>query len=78
MVIISQIQEFLEIRDIPHDKRKLMMASFSEISKDEQRDREIELHKSVAKFLPEKASINKQIFTFIYKKIFEKIENFKR
>lgn len=33
-IITSQIEEFLKARDIDLDKQKLMLASFSEISKD--------------------------------------------
>lgn len=44
-VITSQIEEFLKARKIDIDKQKLMLASFSEISKDKQRDELTENHK---------------------------------
>jgi len=72
--IVEQIKEFLIAREIPHEKQKLMLASFSEISKDIQRDELTELDKEVSKSLEENASINKQIFTFIYKNIFLSID----
>ena len=73
--IVNQIKEFLTAREIPLDKQNLMLASFSEISKDSQRDEPTELDKEVAKLiLEEKASSNKQIFTFIYHNIFLSID----
>lgn len=75
--IIKQIEEFLRSRKISEDKIKLMLASFSEISKDSQRDENIENDKEVGKFLNGKSSTNKQIFTFIYHTIFTKIDSFK-
>lgn len=72
--ILNQIKEFLTFRDIPIDKQSLMLSSFSEISKDAQRDEITELDKEVSKQLKEKASSNKQIFTFIYHNIFLSID----
>jgi len=72
--IVEQIKEFLIARDIPPEKQKLMLASFSEISKDAQRDELTELDKEVSKLLEEDASSNKQIFTFIYNNIFLSID----
>lgn len=72
--IVNQIQEFLKSRDIPTDKQNLMLASFSEISKDSQRDELTELDKEVSKLIDGRASINKQIFTFIYYNIFLSID----
>jgi len=72
--IINQITEFLIARDIPEDKRKLMLSSFGEISKDAQRDELTELDKEVSKILEGKSSTNKQIFTFIYHNIFLSID----
>ena len=51
-----------------------MLSSFSEISKDSQRDEPTDLDKEVSKFLKENASSNKQIFTFIYHNIFLSID----
>jgi type I restriction-modification system DNA methylase subunit len=72
--IVSQIREFLVAREIPAEKRSLMLASFSEISKDVQRDEITSLDKEVAKLLDSDASSNKQIFTFIYHNIFLSID----
>lgn len=76
--IINKISAFLKFKNIPTEKRKLMLASFSEISKDVERDKPAELDKEVAKDLSIKSSTNKQIFTFIYKNIYKKIENYQR
>lgn len=75
--IILQIEEFLRARNIPSEKVDLMLASFAEISKDKQRDQLTELDDEVSKRLQAKSSTNKQIFTFIFKSIFAKIDSFK-
>ena len=72
--IINQIKEFLTSRNIPFDKRDLMLSSFSEISKDSQRDEKTQLEKEVSKIMNENASATKQIFTFIYNNIFLSID----
>ena len=72
--IVNQIKEFLTARKIPIDKQNLMLASFSEISKDVQRDELTDLDKEVSKLLDSTASSNTQIFTFIYYNIFLSID----
>jgi type I restriction-modification system DNA methylase subunit len=52
-----------------------MMASFNEINKDIDRDKKIELDTIVGKLLPDLASVNKQIFTYIYENIFLSIDS---
>lgn len=74
MQITNQIKEFLIARRIPDNKRNLMLASFSEISKDVQRDEATTLDKEISKFISGNASTNKQIFTFIYHHIFLSID----
>lgn len=74
--IITHIEEFLKARNIEQTKRELMLASFSEISKNKQRDIPVAVDSFVSKYLPTLSSINKQIFTFIYYNIFEKIDGF--
>ncbi len=70
----NQIREFLNAREIPLDKQNLMLASFSEISKDVQRDELTKLDKEVSKLLEWDSSTNKQIFTFIYHNIYLSID----
>jgi len=72
--IVDQIKEFLTFRNIPPEKQSLMLSSFSEISKDAQRDEITELDKEVSKLIEVDASANKQIFTFIYQNIFLSID----
>lgn len=72
--IVNQIKEFLIAREIPIEKRNLMLASFSEISKDVQRDEKVKLDKEISKLIDGDASSNKQIFTFIYNNIFLSID----
>lgn len=74
VIIVNQIQEFLTARQINQDKKELMLASFSEISKDKQRDETTKNDKEVAKFLERESSTNKQIFTFIYEYIYKQID----
>ena len=72
--IVNQVKEFLTAREIPSDKQNLMLSSFSEISKDAQRDEKTDLDKEISKLIDGKASSNKQIFTFIYHNIFLSID----
>lgn len=72
--IVNQIKEFLISKGIPADKQALMLASFSEISKDSQRDELTSLDKEVSRLIDGQASTNKQIFTFIYNNIFLSID----
>jgi type I restriction-modification system DNA methylase subunit len=72
--VVNQVKEFLVAREIPSDKQSLMLASFSEISKDAQRDEKTTLDKEVSKLIDGNASSNKQIFTFIYHNIFLSID----
>lgn len=73
-LIVDQIKSFLSARGIVSEKSDLMLASFSEISKDSQRDELIDLDKEVSKLIEKRASVNKQIFAFIYEYIFKQID----
>ena len=73
---LDQIEEFLKSRGISEQKYQLMLSSFSQISKDEQRDEPMENDKEVAKLLSKPSSTNKQVFTFIYENIFKSIDGF--
>lgn len=72
--ILNQIKEYLNNKKIKENKKNLMLSSFSEISKDSQRDEKTELDKSVAKLIKGAASSNKQIFTFIYEFVYKQID----
>lgn len=72
--IENQIKEFLTAKNIPIEKQNLMLSSFGEIAKDIQRDELEILDKEVSKLIDGKASINKQIFTYIYHNIFLSID----
>lgn len=74
-IIVNQIEEYLTAKNIPQDKRKLMLASFAEISKDRQRDMPAELKKQAASLIKQQASCNKQIFTYIYEYIYRQIDS---
>ena len=73
--IVNQIENYLTLKEIPQDKKNLMMASFKEINKDTDRDKKIELDTIIGKLLPDLASVNKQIFTYIYENIFLSIDS---
>lgn len=73
-LIVEQIEEYLNKKKIKDEKKKLMLSSFSEISKDNQRDEPTENNKEVAKLLKEESSCNKQVFTFIYEYVFKQID----
>jgi len=73
--IVTQIENYLTLKMIPQDKKNLMMASFKEINKDADRDRKIELDAIIGNLLPDLASVNKQIFTYIYENIFLSIDS---
>lgn len=73
-LIVEQIDSFLTERGIEKSKRDLMLSSFGEISKDSQRDEKTELDKEVAKLINGQASVNKQIFVFIYEYIYKQID----
>ncbi|MER0123592.1 class I SAM-dependent DNA methyltransferase [Streptococcus sp. ZJ93] len=72
--IVDQIESFLDERAIDSEKKKLMLSSFGEISKDSQRDELADNDKEVAKLIDGKSSVTKQIFTFIYEYIFKSID----
>lgn len=73
-LIVDQIESFLTERGIEKEKRDLMLASFGEISKDSQRDEKTVLDKEVSKLIDGQASVNKQIFIFIYEYIYKQID----
>ena len=74
-LIVTQIENYLKLKQIPQEKLNLMMASFKEINKDTDRDTKTELDAIIGKLLPENASVNKQIFTYIYENIFLSIDS---
>ncbi len=74
-IIVTQIENYLKLKSIPHNKVALMMASFKDINKDQDRDIPVELDKIIESHLPSKSSVNKQIFTFIYENIFLSIDS---
>lgn len=74
-IIVTQIENYLKLKTIPQNKINLMMSSFKEINKDRDRDKKINLDDIVGKLLPSLASVNKQIFTYIYENIFMSIDS---
>lgn len=74
ILITNQIRDYLKQKQIIQEKVDLMLSSFSEISKDNQRDEPTELDKLVGKLLEKEASTNKQIFTYIFNNIYMSID----
>lgn len=74
-IIVNQIEEYLISKNIPQDKRKLMLASFWEICKDPQRDIPTEPREHAENLIKGLASCNKQIFTYIYVYIYRQIDS---
>ena len=68
-LITNQIKEYLKQKQINQEKVDLMLSSFIEISKDNQRDEPTDLDKLIAKLLDKESSTNKQIFTYIFNNI---------
>lgn len=77
-IIVDRINYYLIYKNIEEEKRKLMLSSFSEISKDSHRDRKSPLAEEVRNLLENNASPNKQIFTFIFKNIYKVIQKMSR
>lgn len=74
--ITDRIAAYLDTKVEDDYKRDLMIKSFKEIDKDKQRDTERQPEKEVAKLINGNASINKQIFTYIYENIYTQIDGF--
>lgn len=72
--IVGHIKTFLRSRGIERNKKELMLASFNEIRKDPQRDELVDCDKAVSQLIKGQASINKQIFVFIYEYIYKSID----
>ncbi|MBC1623447.1 N-6 DNA methylase [Listeria welshimeri] len=73
--VVDQIEEYLKLKNIPSNKRSLMLSSFKNtISLDADRDIPIEVHKEVSSLIDGKASITRQIFEYIYQYVFLSID----
>lgn len=73
--IVNQIKEYLAQKEIPQEKRNLMLGSFRDsISLDTDRDIPTDLDKQVSILLKEKSSVTKQVFKYIYENVFLSID----
>lgn len=73
--VVKQITKYLATKEIPEDKRTLMLGSFREaISLDKDRDELADLDKKVATLIDGKASVTKQVFTYIYEYVYSAID----
>ena len=71
--IIRQIDEYLTNKNVPDNKKRLMLASFDRISIDVDRDKLTELSSLVSANIKGQASITRQIFQYVYDNVFTKI-----
>ena len=76
ILIYNRIEEFLKTKITDLDKLNLVRHTFQEICKDPDRDKSKSLDPLVSKAIEKDASLNKQIFTYIYNNIYSKMEGF--
>lgn len=75
VVVIKHIEEYLDHRDISTEKRRIMQDSFKmALSLDAARDVLVEPDKTIAKCISGKASVTKQVFTYLYEYVFKAID----
>ncbi len=75
VIIVKHLEEYLDTKDIQHNKKDIMINSFKmAISLDSARDIPKELDKSLGKLLKEEASITKQIFVYLYENVYLAID----
>lgn len=74
VVIISHLMEYLDRKNMPEDKKTIMIDSFKmTISLDAARDIPTSLDKAVEDIMDSPASVTKQIFTYLYANIYTAI-----
>ena len=74
VLICNQLTEYLKVKNIPEDKKKIMISTFKmTISLDDSRDNKCELDEEVSSLLNQDSSITKQIFSFLYYYIYTAI-----
>lgn len=75
LLVISHLQEYLDQKKIKPEKKQIMIEQFkNSISLDPARDALHDVDKIVANILPKKASVTKQIFSFLYKYVYLEID----
>lgn len=74
VIIINHLNEYLDKKNLPADKKEIMLESFKmAISLDAARDVPTKLDKAAEGLLKDRASITKQIFTYLYKNVYTAI-----
>ncbi|MCM1543036.1 MAG: N-6 DNA methylase [Blautia sp.] len=74
VIIINHLNEYLDRRSLPADKKSIMLDSFKmSISLDAARDVPTDLDKAVEGMINGHASITKQIFTYLYCNVYTAI-----
>lgn len=73
--VLAHIQEYFEKSHFPADRMELLMGTFrNSIANDPDRDEQIEVDPLVSSLMAGRASLNKQIFSYIYEYIFRAID----
>lgn len=73
--IVSHIREYFEKVGVPANRIRLLMSTFEgSISADNDRDDKRTIDKTVGALLSHPSSLNKQVFTFIYERVFRTID----
>lgn len=74
VMIINHLKEYLDRKNLPIDKKNIMIDSFKmSISLDAARDIPVAPDKAVEKLVNGKASVTKQIFTYLYYHVYTAI-----
>lgn len=73
--IVENIKQLLKEKGIAPKQMDLLLSTFrNAISTDADRDDPIDIDKEISKLLTTKASLNKQVFTFIWENIYQAID----
>jgi len=77
-LVVHRISNYLDSKEVPADKKRLMLASFVEISKDADRDVPHEFEngqwREISTRIPGKSSATKRVFTFLYEYVYRAID----
>lgn len=75
IVIVKHLEEYLDQKDLPQDKKRIMLDSFKmSISLDAARDAVTENDKIVSKLLEKPSSITKQVFIYLFEYVYKVID----
>lgn len=74
VIIVKHLEEYLEQKNIPADKKDIMINSFKmSIALDSARDIPVEIDPIVGKLIKTNASVTKQIFVYLFENVYQAI-----